>query len=61
MADGINVRNRGEEKSMEPPYEDYCYECKGYCDDYYIDDDGEMKCRCPECPYFEGGEEHETD
>ena len=36
---------------MEPPYEDYCYECKGYCDDYYIDDDGELKCRCSECQY----------
>lgn len=57
----MNFQNRGEEKSMEPPYEDYCYECKGYCDDYYIDDDGEMKWRCSECPYFDGGEEHETD
>ena len=46
---------------MEPPYEDYCYECKGYCDDYYIDDDGEMKCRCFECPYFEEGKEYEED
>ena len=28
---------------------DYCYECGGYGDDYYFDEDGEMVCRCPEC------------
>lgn len=31
-------------------YDDYCYECGGYGDDYYVDDDGELVCRCPECP-----------
>ena len=46
---------------MEPPYEDYCYECKGYGDDYYINDDGELVCNCPECPYFEMEIEHEND
>jgi len=30
---------------------DYCYECTGYGDDYYVDDDGELICRCPECPF----------
>ena len=29
---------------------DYCYECSGYGDDYYINDDGDLECRCPECP-----------
>lgn len=29
---------------------DYCYECSGYGDDYYVDEDGELVCRCPECP-----------
>lgn len=29
---------------------DYCYECRGYGDDYYVDEDGEFVCRCPECP-----------
>ena len=43
------VEQRGE--AMRPPYDDYCYECCGYGDDYYIDDDGELKCRCPECPF----------
>lgn len=33
----------------EDPY-DYCYECSGYGDDYYVDEDGELVCRCPECP-----------
>lgn len=28
---------------------DYCEECSIYGDDYYIDDDGEHVCRCPEC------------
>lgn len=28
---------------------DYCYECTGYGDDYYIDDNGELVCRCDEC------------
>ena len=29
---------------------DYCNECAGYGDDYYEDDEGEMVCRCLECP-----------
>ena len=28
---------------------DYCEECGIYGDDYYIDEDGEQVCRCPEC------------
>ena len=31
--------------------EDYCDECGGYGDDYYIDEEGDFVCRCPECPY----------
>lgn len=30
---------------------DYCYECGGYGDDYYINDDGELECRCFDCPF----------
>lgn len=30
--------------------DDYCYECGGYGDDYHLNDDGELVCRCPECP-----------
>lgn len=35
----------------EGMYDDYdrCYECSAYGDDYYIDDDGELVCYCPEC------------
>ena len=31
--------------------DDYCYECKGYGDDYYVDEDGELVSNCPDCPY----------
>lgn len=30
--------------------EDYCYECQGYGDDYFINDDGELECYCSQCP-----------
>lgn len=30
--------------------DDYCYECTGYGDDYFINDEGELECRCPTCP-----------
>ena len=32
---------------------DRCYECSGYGDDYYIDDDGELVCACEDCPFNE--------
>lgn len=36
---------------LEEEYEyDICYECSGYGDDYFINDDGELECRCPTCP-----------
>ena len=25
---------------------DYCYECQGYGNDYYEDEDGNLICRC---------------
>lgn len=33
---------------MDEDY-DYCYECAGYGDNYYINDDVELVCYCPEC------------
>lgn len=30
---------------------DYCYECGGYGDDYYTDENGDLVCRCPKCPF----------
>lgn len=35
--------------NMDEDY-DYCYECSGYGDDYYINSDGELECCCPQCP-----------
>ena len=32
-------------------YDDYCYECTGYGDDYYEDEDGNLVCYCPDCPF----------
>ena len=29
---------------------DWCYECGGYGDDYFVNDDGELECRCSTCP-----------
>lgn len=28
--------------------DDICYECEGYGDDYYINEDGELVCACDE-------------
>ncbi len=40
---------------MEDDYswldDDYCYECTGYGDDYYTDENGELICACDTCPY----------
>ena len=30
---------------------DRCYECSGYGDDYFINDDGELEKYCPRCPF----------
>ena len=30
---------------------DYCYECTGYGDDYYFDEDGELQSACETCPH----------
>jgi hypothetical protein len=35
---------------------DYCYECTGYGDDYYLDENDEWVSRCSDCihnPYNE--------
>lgn len=47
---------------MEDDY-DYCYECSGYGDDYYLDEDGELIWRCPECnmnPYRDEWEDRDN-
>lgn len=30
---------------------DICEECTGLGDDYYVGDDGELVCRCGDCPF----------
>lgn len=40
--------------TMDDDY-DYCYECIGYGDNYYENEDGEMICRCFECTFFNSG------
>ena len=30
---------------------DHCYECTGYGDDYYLDEDGDWVSACDDCPY----------
>lgn len=34
---------------MEDDWDDYCYECTGYGDDYYEDENGELISRCSDC------------
>ena len=31
--------------------DDKCYECRGYGDDYYIDEDGELQSACSDCVF----------
>lgn len=39
-----------ERKKMNEMDDDCCYECAGYGDDYFINDEGELECCCPTCP-----------
>ena len=41
----------------EDPWEDRCYECGGYGDDYSVDENGELVCNCFTCPF--GGYDEE--
>lgn len=29
-----------------------CYECTGYGDDYYLDEQGEWVSACDDCPFY---------
>ena len=42
---------------MSEVYDDYCYECTSYGDDYFINDEGELECRCFQCPFFNTDED----
>ena len=51
--------NCGKHMTAEPDVEDdwdsymadRCYECEGYGDDYYTDENGELVSACDDCPY----------
>lgn len=40
-----------DEDYYEDSYDDKCYECTGYGDDYYEDENGNLVCACDNCPY----------
>lgn len=46
----MTVTNDWENGFWDNDY-DRCYECGGYGDDYYINDEGEFVSACPECPF----------
>lgn len=47
---------------MSDLWDDYdrCYECTGYGDDYYIDEDGKFVKACDECPFRPWEESNES-
>ena len=45
-----NTNPKGVIENMdEDKYFHICYECTSYGDDYYLDDEGELVCACPDC------------
>lgn len=40
-------------------YNDICYECTGYGDDYYIDEQGDLVSACNDCPF--NGRDYDDD
>lgn len=39
--------------------DDYCWECTGYGDDYYVNDEGQLEWACLGCPFFTDKEEED--
>ena len=49
-----------DEPYSEADYElDYCDECTGNGDDYYIDENGELVSACTDCPFNSANIEQE--
>ena len=47
-----------EDEAYEWTNDDMCYECSGYGDDYFVNEEGELECACFTCPFNNlGGEE----
>ena len=38
---------------MDSVYDDYCYECGAYGDDYRVDENGKLVSNCADCPFNE--------
>lgn len=38
-------------------YNDYCEDCTIYGDDYFMNEDGELECRCSQCAFNDNEEE----
>ena len=36
-----------------------CYECSGYGDDYYFDENGELVPACVDCPFNDDEDEED--
>lgn len=36
---------------------DFCYECKGNGDDYYVDDNGDLVSACDDCYFYDWSDE----
>ena len=46
---------------MKTPYDDYCYECTAYGDDYIQNENGEWVKVCDTCPFNDLREEEYDD
>lgn len=38
-----------------------CYECSGYGDDYYFDEDGDLVSACTDCPFNDEEDDEEDE
>ena len=48
-----------QEERNKMDYADKCYECTGYGDDYYVNEDGELVSNCGNCLYNKAESEGE--
>ena len=46
-------------KRMDSVYDDYCYECGAYGDDYRVDENGNLVSNFADCPFNEDRSEDE--
>lgn len=60
VAQGWMVQICGKVVAMSE-YDDYCYECAAYGDDYFINDEGELECYCPKCAFWDNDDDEWDD